>query len=116
MNARPVHFGLVTTPQLHWLIAECNAGGLSTHATYKAEDYVNTFAKHFNEFNELLGDKENKRYEKNILLDCANGVGSVHIKPILVQINENLQVEIINDDLKPDLLNEDCGAEFVQKE
>ncbi|TNV80721.1 hypothetical protein FGO68_gene10832 [Halteria grandinella] len=130
IGACPVNYGLVTTPQLHWLTQRCNElrmampGDGEVHGKVKKEDFNEAWARYFKEFSDLIGDSPKSRYETDLLLDCANGVGSIQFKLNLELMAEifggkdkvPLNVTIINDDEKPDLLNEECGAEYVHKD
>ena len=61
---------------------------------------------------------ERVNYQKNLILDCANGVGSIVMQEFLglAGVEERLKVTMINDDKMPDKLNDQCGAEYVQKD
>ena len=66
----------------------------------------------------MKNEKERENYQHGIVVDCANGVGSIILKEILgfAGFPEKLPCTLINDSEKPDHLNDNCGAEHVQKE
>ena len=59
------------------------------------------------------GEKQN--YQKQLILDCANGVGSVVMREFLglAGVKKRLNITMINNDKEPKHLNEGCGAEHV---
>ena len=66
----------------------------------------------------MVGEQPKQNYQKELILDCANGVGAQTVAQLLdlAGLQERLHVTLINNEAKPDLLNEGCGAEHVQKE
>lgn len=67
LGGQVVDFGLVTTPQLHWVVAAHNAGREAT-----LEAYYKTIS---GAFAELLDGKKCSP----LVVDCANGVGRVSL-------------------------------------
>ena len=52
----------------------------------------------------------------SLKIDCAHGVGALHLEPINARLGHELHMEMFNtqtDDAA--CLNVDCGAEHVQK-
>lgn len=107
-----IKLGLVTTPQLHFVTMnhELNA---------TVRSYIDYYADAFIEFQHIIdSDKKIKKcYMPRIAVDCANGVGALHILQLADRLRDYLEILPFNDniDAKP-LLNNKCGAEFVQKE
>lgn len=102
-------FGEVTTPQLHYLVAQ--------HVKQpKAFDYIENFARAFVTFCELTG-KPKPGYEPQFVLDCANGVGFFTFTGVLNFVSQYLKPSLINTRVETKkLVNHECGAEFVQKD
>ncbi len=49
-----------------------------------------------------------------IAIDCANGVGAVHIRALAERIKEYLEIVPFNTDIENKVfLNNKCGAEYV---
>mmetsp|Transcript_1838 Transcript_1838/g.2482 ORF Transcript_1838/g.2482 Transcript_1838/m.2482 type:complete len:140 (+) Transcript_1838:442-861(+) len=119
MGVRTCNFGKVTTPQLHWLVSHrythFNDAGLYTQY-YKDKflSFVGLCQNH------KLGksEEEKSNYQPDLVLDCANGVGSLVIGEIngLTGFSERLKLTLINDEKSPENLNADCGAEHINKE
>ena len=62
---------MLTTPILTYLLTNHKL-----NAT--VENYYDNFSSAFLEFIELV-PRENKKYERRLVVDCANGVASVHL-------------------------------------
>ena len=110
-----VSLGVLTTPQLHFVVMRHNGfgyGGAPTEAGYYAE-LADAFAT-------LV--KQAPPRSSALAVDCANGVGALKAPHLLAAVNDKvgperaLRVEWFNtattDFAK---LNEGCGAEHVQK-
>jgi phosphoacetylglucosamine mutase len=83
IGAHPINFGLVTTPQLHWLTQKFNQVKDQEPEAYKSikpSDFNEAWAHYFFEFSKLIGEGEKKKYQPSLLLDCANGVGAPQFK------------------------------------
>ena len=108
MGVTTCNHGVVTTPQLHWLVSNkythSNDSGLYTQ---HCREVFMAFL--------TLCEGEKKNYSKQIILDCANGVGSVVMTEFLglAGVVEKLAVTMIHDEKAPENLNEGCGAEHV---
>lgn len=113
LGVKTCNFGLCTTPQLHWLVSQ-----RKTHFN-DAGLYAQFFHVNYQTFLALCGDKSAKKnYQEDLLLDCANGVGSLVVNDLLgfAGFTERLNITLINQDKTPENLNAGCGAEHVQKE
>jgi phosphoacetylglucosamine mutase len=96
-------YGLMTTPQFHYLVNQCNL--LSSIAA--PEIYVKNIQ---NKVNPLFARfPGGLRYEKNLQLDCSGGVGFEVMKVLNYD-----WVELVN--LDPSELNTNCGAEYAHKD
>jgi phosphoacetylglucosamine mutase len=123
MGVEPQNFGVCSTPQLHWLIANqqthFNCVGL----------YVQFFKQNFLTFLSICDHQKSmlkakpgneirkkQNYTKRVFLDCANGVAASNVLVLTgyAGFAERLEVQMINDDCKDhSLLNAKCGAEYV---
>lgn len=63
----------------------------------------------------LCQGKNKDNYQKNIILDSANGVGSILMNKLLKLkgVKDRLNIQLINDEKIPDNLNVDCGADYL---
>lgn len=131
MNAKFHNYGIITTPALQFLTLANQMSYKQVHKnlnkfTFTNEEVYwkflensffafNIFCDKFYSSNKQIG-VENK-YEKDILIDCANGIGGYHAKNIAKLVGELLQVNVINADYTNyEYLNNNCGAEHVHKE
>jgi len=78
LGVQYIDYGEVTTPQLHYLVA-------NHEDSPKAADYIENFSTAFNSFCELAGPAK-EGYEPNICVDCANGVGYEVFKKFIPKI------------------------------
>jgi phosphoacetylglucosamine mutase len=76
-------FGEVTTPQLHYLVANHSKNP-------QQSDYVEHFSNAFSNFCQLSGPAK-PGYEPNFILDCANGVGALTFPQVLSKIKHIIQ-------------------------
>lgn len=101
--------GILTTPQLHWMVRSKNKGIEATKNSYYDQLLVS--------YRLLLdcippGVSGNNMYEK-LIVDCADGVGGVEIEKLKTR-SSDLKIEARNTGVG--VLNEGVGADFVQKE
>ena len=108
LGAEVEDFGVVTTPQLHWLVRERNAGRDAT-----LDAYYRTLSSAFRTALEGRDGAGQPVKLPPLTVDCANGVGAIalqHLVPMLPQ----LPLTLINVSASSHL-NDQCGAEHVQK-
>ena len=96
-------YGVITTPQLHFLVNESNREGSVAGIEVYVEGLRSKAGRLFEEF------KGGERYERALQLDCAGGVGMSVMKELGFD-----WVQLVN--LDPGQLNHDCGAEFAHKD
>ncbi|XP_073038428.1 phosphoacetylglucosamine mutase-like isoform X1 [Primulina eburnea] len=101
--------GILTTPQLHWMVRSKNKGIEATKNSYYDQILVS--------YRLLLdcippGVCGNNMYEK-LIVDCADGVGGEEIEELKTRLSD-LKIEARNTGVG--VLNEGVGADFVQKE
>jgi phosphoacetylglucosamine mutase len=117
--------GIVTTPQLHHVVYSVNRGevkwseiadGNSGSASLKGY-----YAKVEDAFRVLL---KGRKCSGPLVVDCAYGVGSPGIAPLVESLSDVLTIQVRNNANEVEdggstgngpQLNSGCGAEFVQK-
>ncbi|KAL9231219.1 hypothetical protein vseg_006474 [Gypsophila vaccaria] len=103
--------GILTTPQLHWMVRARNMGLKSTE-----HDYFQQLAQSYRCLVDLIPDgNKTTRLNDKVLVDGANGVGGDKLE-ILKEMCDGLLVEVRNTSKSEGTLNEGVGADFVQKE
>ncbi|KAF2898324.1 hypothetical protein ILUMI_07849 [Ignelater luminosus] len=113
LSGKPVDYGIVTTPQLHYFV-KCrntqNAYGVGTEEGY--------YTKLVTAFKKLRGDNyTNGNYTNRVLYDGANGVGARKIKYFQERLGESLKIELYNDaGIGTGKLNYLCGADYVKSQ
>ena len=99
--------GILTTPQLHYMVRCHNTDGAYGEAT--EEGYYKKYSKAFLHLRGLSG--EGKVTE--IKLDGANGVGALKAKEMQQHLRASLPLTVCNDGFQGKL-NERCGADYVK--
>ncbi|KAM6184721.1 phosphoacetylglucosamine mutase [Rhynchocyon petersi] len=102
-------YGLVTTPQLHYMVYCRNTSGQYGKAT--VEGYYQKHAKAFVELTKqasCTGDEL-----RTLKVDCANGIGALKLREMEHYFSQGLSVHLFNDGTKGKL-NHLCGADFVK--
>ncbi|XP_012272091.1 phosphoacetylglucosamine mutase [Orussus abietinus] len=101
-------FGIVTTPQLHYLVVCTNTTG--GYGIPTVEGYYLKLSKAFKHVRN--GQRNNGKYIAEIQLDAANGVGAIAMKEFQNHLGDSISVEIFNDGRGE--LNHKCGADYVK--
>ncbi|KAK9730697.1 Phosphoglucomutase/phosphomannomutase, alpha/beta/alpha domain I [Popillia japonica] len=116
LAGKPIDFGIVSTPQLHYFVACKNtkhAYGIPTEEGYYHK-LVGAFLK-LNADQRLNSSAGNSNYRNRLLYDGANGVGAKKIKQFQERLGETLKIELYNDEgIGTGKLNYLCGADFVK--
>ncbi|XP_010540770.1 PREDICTED: phosphoacetylglucosamine mutase [Tarenaya hassleriana] len=105
--------GILTTPQLHWMVRARNKGLNATQ-----NDYFEQLSSSFRCLMELIPSGSGSKFDgsqRKLLVDGANGVGGQKLEDLKGSLN-NLVIEIRNTGKDGGVLNEGVGADFVQKE
>ncbi|XP_031847021.1 phosphoglucomutase 3-like protein nst [Nomia melanderi] len=101
-------FGIVTTPQLHYLVACTN-----TNNKYGNPTLHGYYEKLSKSFKHIRQDKiNNGRYVAELSLDAANGVGAMATKEFQKYLGTTLKIHLYNDGNGE--LNYMCGADYVK--
>ncbi|KAG5420755.1 PCM1 [Candida metapsilosis] len=108
-NTKFKDFGLLTTPELHYITRTFNDPEFGESSE---EGYYKKLANSFKEIFNL--SKKSKKVD--ITIDAANGVGAPKIDALLTKyLADDISFNVVNGGYeKPELLNYDCGADFVK--
>ncbi|XP_050234582.1 phosphoacetylglucosamine mutase isoform X2 [Mercurialis annua] len=111
IGALAFDMGILTTPQLHWMVRARNKGMKATEA-----DYFEQLSSSFRCLIDLIpdGHKINEADDK-LIVDGANGVGGEKLEVLKRMLNVSY-IEVCNSGKDGGVLNEGVGADFVQKE
>jgi phosphoacetylglucosamine mutase len=102
LNCAVDDYGVVTTPEMHYLVRRCNA----ENRTAAKDEYLRNLALNFRELRALT--------ENNIRMkvDTANGVVGLKLQELNDMLEDSLNFEILND--SDGVLNLGCGADFIK--
>ncbi|XP_049612627.1 phosphoacetylglucosamine mutase isoform X1 [Syngnathus scovelli] len=101
-------YGLVTTPQLHYMVCCHNTQGRYGEAT--VEGY---YIKLCRAFIELTKNTPNRTDDqKHLTVDGANGIGALKLREMEHHLKRELQISLFNEGHGK--LNHQCGADFVK--
>uniref|UniRef100_A0A672GZF9 Phosphoacetylglucosamine mutase n=1 Tax=Salarias fasciatus TaxID=181472 RepID=A0A672GZF9_SALFA len=104
-----LYYGLVTTPQLHYMVWCQNTKGKYGEAT--VEGY---YRKHCQAYVQLTKNASNRTDDqKHLCVDGANGIGALKVREMEHHLQKGLQISLFNDGSKGKL-NHQCGADFVK--
>ncbi|XP_016649503.1 PREDICTED: phosphoacetylglucosamine mutase isoform X1 [Prunus mume] len=111
IGAVALDMGILTTPQLHWMVRARN-GGVKASET----DYFKRLSSSFRCLVDLSpsGTHANNVDDK-LVVDGANGVGGEKLEILKTMLN-GLAIEVRNSGKEGGVLNEGVGADYVQKE
>lgn len=108
LNGNTTDLGLVTTPQLHYVVVCTNTNGAYGDPTLQGY-----YSKLATVFKSIRGaEKNNKKYTSVLNLDAANGVGAVAVKEFQKYLIDALDINLFNDGSGN--LNHKCGADYVK--
>ncbi|CAN1155918.1 Phosphoacetylglucosamine mutase [Linum perenne] len=109
VGASAVDMGIVTTPQLHWMVRAKNKGLKATEL-----DYFGQLLASFRCLLDLIpGENKVNNADNKLVVDGANGVGGEKLEGLSKSL-DGLNIEIRNSG--KGVLNEGVGADYVQKE
>ncbi|KAL9613833.1 MAG: hypothetical protein Q9167_001629 [Letrouitia subvulpina] len=107
-------YGLLTTPQLHYITRCLNTKGTPYEFGEPNEQgYYEKLAA------SLGAAMKGRKYSDSVTVDCANGVGGPKLRELIKYLPSpsegGLEIKVVNDDiLAPDRLNHQCGADYVK--
>ncbi|XP_054051392.1 phosphoacetylglucosamine mutase isoform X1 [Rissa tridactyla] len=102
-------YGLVTTPQLHYMVCCQNTQGQYGKATL--EGYYEKLSKAFTEL--IKQSPSSGESQRHLKIDCANGIGALKLSEMQPYFPKEVQIHLYNDGTK-EKLNHLCGADFVK--
>merc|ERR1719419_1938070 len=106
-GASVVNLGVVTTPQLHYLVSRANS---ENKFEQSPDRYIDEVSTSFLRLHKLLGLKSLGM----LVMDCSCGVGFHAANSIAPKISSALKLMLVNGP-KDGVLNKGVGAEYVQK-
>lgn len=108
LRGNATDLGLVTTPQLHYVVVCTNTNGAYGNPTLQGY-----YSKLTTVFKSIRGAKiNNGKYTSVLQLDAANGVGAIAAKEFQRYLEGVLNIELCNDGSGD--LNQTCGADYVK--
>lgn len=112
VGAVATDLGILTTPQLHWMVRARNKGLKASE-----QDYFEQLSSSFRCLVDLIPTEKSKFNGVNdkVIVDGANGVGGVKLKDLGKLLNA-LAIEVQNSSEDGGVLNDGVGADYVQKE
>uniref|UniRef100_A0A4W6EHU3 Phosphoacetylglucosamine mutase n=1 Tax=Lates calcarifer TaxID=8187 RepID=A0A4W6EHU3_LATCA len=103
------YYGLVTTPQLHYMVCCQNTQGKYGEATI--EGYYRKLCQAFIQLTKNASNCTDD--QKHLSVDGANGIGALKVREMESHLRRELQISLFNDGSKGKL-NHQCGADFVK--
>uniref|UniRef100_A0A4W6EN35 Phosphoacetylglucosamine mutase n=1 Tax=Lates calcarifer TaxID=8187 RepID=A0A4W6EN35_LATCA len=103
-------YGLVTTPQLHYMVCCQNTQGKYGEATI--EGYYRKLCQAFIHLSVQQASNCTDD-QKHLSVDGANGIGALKVREMESHLRRELQISLFNDGSKGKL-NHQCGADFVK--
>ncbi|KAK3434701.1 hypothetical protein EUGRSUZ_D02153 [Eucalyptus grandis] len=111
VGSAAIDMGILTTPQLHWMVRARNKGMKASE-----RDYSEQLSSSFRCLMTLVpGECKVKGTDNKLVVDGANGVGGGKLE-CLMNMLDGLVIEVRNDGKGGGILNEGVGADYVQKE
>ncbi|KAK1305508.1 Phosphoacetylglucosamine mutase [Acorus calamus] len=112
VNSVAVDMGILTTPQLHWVVRRRNMEMKASEF-----DYFALLSASYRSLVDLIPTKTlTGTSDVKLTVDAANGVGGEKIKQ-LSKLLTGLEIEVRNSGKEGEgILNEKVGADYVQKE
>ncbi|XP_057180337.1 phosphoacetylglucosamine mutase [Triplophysa rosa] len=102
-------YGLVTTPQLHYMVCCRNTNGCYGSAT--VEGYYQKLSHAFLQLTQNAPNRTDD--QKRLVVDGANGIGALKMREMEAFLRSELQVVLSNDGSRGKL-NHLCGADHVK--
>ncbi|XP_077247400.1 phosphoacetylglucosamine mutase-like [Tasmannia lanceolata] len=112
LGAVSVDMGILTTPQLHWMV-RCRNKGLKGSES----DYFTQLSSSFGCLMELMSkDMVRDMMDVKLIVDGANGIGGEKLEELKKYL-KGLVVQVKNSGTEGEgILNDRVGADYVQKE
>ncbi|ANB15155.1 phosphoacetylglucosamine mutase PCM1 [Sugiyamaella lignohabitans] len=108
-DAKSTDYGLLTTPQLHYLVKSLNT--LKSANSYGVPTEEGYYKKLANAYKKVLSGSE----PYSITIDAANGIGAPKVSELVKHLEGTIDMTLINGKYEdPSLLNSSCGADYVK--
>ncbi|KAJ8025399.1 Phosphoacetylglucosamine mutase [Holothuria leucospilota] len=111
LHGEYTNFGLLTTPQLHYMVRCHNTNESYGQAT--EQGYYTKLSKAFFSFRKLVSVGGDSAYSHSVTVDGANGVGALKVQQLRSILEGTLDITVCNDGTTGKL-NEKCGADYVK--
>ncbi|KAM9339098.1 phosphoacetylglucosamine mutase [Symphorus nematophorus] len=102
-------YGLVTTPQLHYMVCCQNTQGKYGEPT--VEGYYKKLCQAFIQLTKNASNCTDD--QKHLSVDGANGIGALKVREMESHLKKELHISLFNDG-SAGKLNHQCGADFVK--
>uniref|UniRef100_A0A8C3AWX6 Phosphoacetylglucosamine mutase n=1 Tax=Cyclopterus lumpus TaxID=8103 RepID=A0A8C3AWX6_CYCLU len=109
LGGRNKDYGLVTTPQLHYMVCCQNTQGKYGEAT--VEGYYKKLCQAFIQLTKNASNCTDD--QKHLSVDGANGIGALKVREMESYLKKELHISLFNDG-SAGKLNHQCGADFVK--
>uniref|UniRef100_A0A8C5AR96 Phosphoacetylglucosamine mutase n=1 Tax=Gadus morhua TaxID=8049 RepID=A0A8C5AR96_GADMO len=109
LDGRSKDYGLVTTPQLHYMVCCCNTRG--GYGKASVEGYYSKLSQAFIQLTKSAPNRTDD--QKCLLVDGANGIGALKLREMEPYLQGALKVSLFCDGTGGKL-NHQCGADFVK--
>ncbi|XP_068609666.1 phosphoacetylglucosamine mutase [Brachionichthys hirsutus] len=109
LGGRSRDYGLLTTPQLHYMVRCHNTRGEYGEATL--EGYYKKLSQAFIQLTKNASNCTDD--QKHLSVDAANGIGALKLREMECYLNKELHISLFNDGSRGKL-NHRCGADFVK--
>lgn len=110
MGVSATDMGVMTTPQLHWMVRSRNNGMEASEQNYY--DQLSTSFRCLMEY--IPQGNRNNNVNGKLIVDGADGVGGEKLENLKTLLRSDLSIDVRN--RGDGVLNEGVGADFVQKE
>ncbi|XP_033757116.1 phosphoacetylglucosamine mutase-like isoform X2 [Pecten maximus] len=104
-------YGLLTTPQLHFMVRCVNTN--NQYGTATEEGYFQKLTTAFCKLRQQIAQKTDNMYKSTLTLDAANGIGAPKAYKLTSYLADYLTIDICNDG-SSGKLNYLCGADYVK--
>lgn len=95
LSGKPIDYGIVTTPQLHYFVVCKN-----TNRAYGQPTEEGYYKKLTNAFKKYRGSTyTNGNYKNKVIYDGANGVGAKKVKYLKEALQDCLVIDMYNDEI-----------------
>ncbi|XP_028653703.1 phosphoacetylglucosamine mutase [Erpetoichthys calabaricus] len=109
LGSKHKDYGLVTTPQLHYIVCCHNTNQM--YGTASVEGYYEKLSKAFLELTKQTPNRTDDH--KHLKVDGANGIGALKLKEMENYLQKKLLISLYNDGTAGKL-NHLCGADYVK--